>query len=366
MKQIYKIVVTGGPCGGKTTAMSWIQNSFTAMGYDVLFIPESATEIIVAGAPHDKFTVASGLERSIISLQIAKEKIYYDIAQHLRSDKVLIVCDRGVLDCKAFMPDGEFETELSLLGKSFVELRDGYDAVFHLVTAAKGAEKYYTTANNTARTETPAQAAALDDKIIGVWTGHPRLRIIGNDGDFNAKMQKLITEIAYFVCGQTPLLFERRFLVKYPDADMLKNLENCHKIDIVQTYLRYSSEDELRIRKRGENGQYVYYKTFKRKVSDTERIELEERLSKDEYLRLLCDADPEKMQICKTRYCITYKNQYIQLDVFPFWSDKAIAEVRIASEDEKVLLPEWVEVIKDITGDESYKNRSLAASLKNK
>ena len=36
MQQITKIVITGGPCAGKTTAMSWIQNSFTRRGYVVL------------------------------------------------------------------------------------------------------------------------------------------------------------------------------------------------------------------------------------------------------------------------------------------------------------------------------------------
>lgn len=31
--EITKIVITGGPCAGKTTAMSWIQSNFTKMGY---------------------------------------------------------------------------------------------------------------------------------------------------------------------------------------------------------------------------------------------------------------------------------------------------------------------------------------------
>lgn len=29
VQKITKIVLTGGPCAGKTTAMSWIQNAFT-------------------------------------------------------------------------------------------------------------------------------------------------------------------------------------------------------------------------------------------------------------------------------------------------------------------------------------------------
>lgn len=46
---ITKIVITGGPCAGKTTAMSWIQSNFTKMGYTVLFVPETATELITGG-----------------------------------------------------------------------------------------------------------------------------------------------------------------------------------------------------------------------------------------------------------------------------------------------------------------------------
>lgn len=39
---IRKIVITGGPCAGKTTGMSWIQKAFEAMGYLLLFLTEPA------------------------------------------------------------------------------------------------------------------------------------------------------------------------------------------------------------------------------------------------------------------------------------------------------------------------------------
>ena len=47
--EITKIVITGGPCAGKSTAISWVQNAFTQMGYTVLFVPETATELITGG-----------------------------------------------------------------------------------------------------------------------------------------------------------------------------------------------------------------------------------------------------------------------------------------------------------------------------
>ena len=47
--QITKIVITGGPCAGKTTGMGRIQKEFVKLGYKVLFVPETATELITGG-----------------------------------------------------------------------------------------------------------------------------------------------------------------------------------------------------------------------------------------------------------------------------------------------------------------------------
>lgn len=76
-KQITKIVITGGPCAGKTTAMSRIQRAFTNMGYAVVFIPETATELITGGiAP---WTLETNLDYQLcqIKLQLEKEKNFH-------------------------------------------------------------------------------------------------------------------------------------------------------------------------------------------------------------------------------------------------------------------------------------------------
>lgn len=87
-----------------------------------------------------------------MKLQLAKEKIFAEGAEKLfGKDKVLVVCDRGMMDNKAYMTENEFANALQLLDCSETELRDEYDAVFHLVTAAKGAKEFYTTVNNGAK-----------------------------------------------------------------------------------------------------------------------------------------------------------------------------------------------------------------------
>ena len=107
-------------------------------------------------------------------------------------------------------------------------------------------------------------------------------------------------------------------------------------------------------------GNYVYFQTTKKTVSGLKRVEIEKRLSKDEYLTRLMDADPTKRQIRKTRYCLTYENQYFELDVYPFWTDKAILEIELSDENTEIVFPRQIEVIEEVTDNEAYKNASLA------
>ena len=346
MVQITKIVITGGPCAGKSTAMSWVQNAFTQKGYKVLFIPETATELITGGiAP---WTCGSNgeFQKCLLRMQLEKERVFEQAAKTMNAEKVLIVCDRGALDNKAYMDSLEFAQVLEYLEMSEVDLRDNYDAVFHLVTAAKGAAEFYTTANNNARTETVEEAAAIDDKLIAAWTGHPHLRVIDNSSDFDEKLKRLISEISSFLGEPEPYEIERKYLIEYPDIKWLESLPNCQRIEIIQTYLM-SDQD-------------IYFQTIKRKVSGAKRVEIETRLSEKEYLSLMMEADTTRRQIRKSRYCLMYDNQYFEIDIYPFWKDKAIAEIELNDEKAEVRFPKQIKVIREVTGDESYKNASLA------
>ncbi len=359
--KISRIVVTGGPCAGKTTAMSWIQNAFTQKGYSVVFVPETATELIAGGAAPWLCRSARGFQASLMQLQLHKEQAFSNVAGLMKTDRALVVCDRGALDNRAYMDPLDFQYVLQELGTNEVDLRDHYDAVFHLVTAAKGAEAFYTRANNAARTETPEEAAALDDKLIAAWTGHPHLRVVDNSTSFEKKMLRLLKEISSFLGEPEPMEIERKYLIAYPDLKKLERMPNCTRVDIIQTYLRTDDpEEELRVRQRGADGHYIYFKTRKRKAGDGKRVEVETRLSQDEYLRLLMDADPQCRQIRKTRYCLSANGMYYEIDVYPFLTDKAILEVELREEGDKVVIPRFLKVIREVTGEEAYLNHSLA------
>lgn len=358
--KITKIVITGGPSAGKTTGLSWIQNEFTKLGYTVLFVPETATELISGGVTPWGCGSNLDYQKCQMRLQLEKERLFEQAAKTMKAEKVLIVCDRGTMDNRAYMNELEFSQLLNEVGSDEIQLRDSYDAVFHMVTAAKGAEKFYTTENNSARTETVEQAAALDDKLIAAWTGHPHLRVIDNSTNFEDKLKRLIAEIRSFLGEPEPMEIERKFLIEYPDIKWLESLPNCRKVDIIQTYLVSGNGDELRVRQRGENGSYICFKTRKRLIDGMKRIELEERLSQEEYMRLLMEADPTKRPIRKTRYCLTWDNQYFEIDVYPFWNDRAVAEIELSDENTPIRFPKELKVIREVTDDPAYKNAALA------
>ena len=358
---ISKIVITGGPCGGKTTALSRIQRDLSHLGYTVLIVPETATSLISGGVAPWTCGTNEEYQKCQMLLQLQKEQIFEQAARTMSNDKILIVCDRGELDNKVYMDDEEFGRVLEYLGRSEAELRDGYDAVFHLVTAAKGAEEYYSLENNEARYESVEEAAEMDDKFIAAWTGHPYLRVIDNSSDFEEKMRKLIREITYFLGELAPYEIERKFLVEFPNLEWLESLDACERVEITQHYLRSDEDEEIRIRRRGSGENSMFYLTEKRLVDGHKVMRTQRRLTEGEYHMLLVQADPKRREIRKTRYCLTYKNQYFEIDVFPCWDDQAIVEIELSSEDTPVAFPPELRVIREVTGNPNYRNAAIAS-----
>lgn len=362
-KEVTKIVITGGPCAGKSTALSWIREEFTKKGYAVVFVPESATELILAGITRSRLQSDLEFQLAILKNQLEKEKLFEQAARKfVNEDKILIVCDRGTIDNKAYMSGFDFKQLIKMMGLSEIEMRDSYDAVFHLVTAAKGAEEFYTKANNNARSESLDEARHADSRALNAWTGHPHLRVIDNSTNFEDKIKRLIFEISSFLGEPVSHEIERKYLIEYPNLDVLEQ-HNVKKVEIIQTYLYSANGEEIRIRQRGDNNNFIYTKTTKHAITGIKRVEVEKRITKDEYLSLLLEANTHLNQIRKTRYCLVYKNQYIEIDTYPFSTEKAIMEIELSTEDSEVNLPDFVKVIKEVTNDDKYKNYNLAKTL---
>lgn len=366
---IRKIVITGGPCAGKTTALSWVVENFTKMGWKVLTVEEAATQVIMRPLRPNVDLTLMGFQDLIMKTQVfledSTEQAIKDNVNSLykEDDKVLIVCDRGICDGAAYVSKTEFEVLLTKNNLSLQRAFGRYDAVFHLVTAADGAQKYYSLVGNKARTETKEQAVALDKKTQNAWIGHPHLRIIDNKGlTFRKKLQKLMAEIAQELGEPGPLEGRRRFLLGIPEEEVAR--KEFRKVEIMQTYLPSEGDKEVYVRQRGINGEFSFTKTVCYGASDPVRsIELESRIEGDEYAKHLIAADSRMAQLRKNRYCyVDQERHYIVIDFFIGTPSYALLEIEVRDKNDDVTLPDWARerVVREVTNDPRFSNYEIS------
>ena len=356
MAEIVKIALTGGPCGGKTGALGYLKQALTDRGVAVACVEEAASVIkkrIRNGelpADMDSYAFHSLLFRAQLS---AENEALRQLAE-AKAEKAVLLCDRGLMDSKAYVLPEDFARYSSVYGsENRILCRD--DAVFHLVTAADGAEESYV--NNAEREETPEQARERDKRTLAVWAGTPHLRVIDNRTDFPGKLRRLLDEVLAVVGIPEPLEIERKFLILYPDLKKLNALPVCRKVPMSQTYLETPEEGRFRVRKRGED---VFIKTSKQKISELKRIEREELITEEQYTQYISKKEYCQGTISKDRYCFVWKNQYFELDVFPFWDKTALIEIELLNENQPYELPDFLVALREVTYEKQFRNKSLA------
>ena len=163
--------------------------------------------------------------------------------------------------------------------------------------------------------------------------------------------------------GVLPLEIERKFLIEMPDVSRLLSLPDAAVFEISQTYLVSKPGEETRVRCRlSRGGEAEYFKTTKRTLSGAKRVEIEEEITQEAYEQLLAKADPARRTIHKTRYCVPSGAHTLEIDVYPFWQDRAILEIELAAEEDTFCLPGEIRVIREVTDDPRYKNAALASA----
>ena len=362
MSNIKRIVLTGGPCAGKTTALVRIIEHFSSLGFKVCTVPEVPTMYTQGGwsylTKNPKLYYEG--ELAILQTQLALEDSFMRLAETC-SKPAFVVCDRGTMDISAYIAPEMWNEITSRCNTTTYELRHRYDAVLHLVSAADGAEQYYTVATNSSRYEQANEeglriARDLDKKVNKAWTGHPHLRVINNHDDFDAKLRRVLKEISNVLGIPQPIEEERKYMV-----ELTGELPECIESEITQTYLVADPDCEVRLRRRSWHGEIVNVHKTKKRVSPTEVLETERQVSNALYESLLQQADPYRSTIHKKLRSFIWKGQYFELDIFqkPV-SDLMILETKGVASDESVKFPPFVRVIEDITGNKKFYNYNIA------
>ena len=173
-----RIVLTGGPGGGKTTALDLFRRELKGK---IASVPEAATMIFSGGIDRtndDK--VACAQQIAIFNLQRNLENI-----QRRRYPDRLILCDRGCLDGLAYWP-GSDDDFFKTMNTSLDEELNRYDAVIFFETAAKSGQEIRS--NNPIRNESEEKAIILDERLQQIWSQHPNFYLVGSSESFIRKI----------------------------------------------------------------------------------------------------------------------------------------------------------------------------------
>jgi predicted ATPase len=194
---IQRVVLTGGPCAGKSTALRQLADWLRAADVQVFHVHEASTLLLSAGihVAGQSLERMVAFQRGIVQVQLALEEAFLHFARHQDRHAVLL-CDRGVLDGAAYLPPAAWAEVLRELGLREIDLLRRYDAVIHLVTAAYGAEGHYGTQSNAVRYENVEEARGVDDRLRLAWRDHPNQRLIDNATGLEEKMRRVLHAVS--------------------------------------------------------------------------------------------------------------------------------------------------------------------------
>ncbi len=165
-----------------------------------------------------------------------------------------------------------------------------------------------------------------------------------------------------------PLEIERRFLIERPDEAVLAAWPGAHRYAIEQIYLPDSADGRHgRVRHRSSADGDEYFYTAKLRFTDMTRVELEHRITAEEYRAFSASAhiDGEApAKISKVRWCLPCEGHVAEVDIYPFWDRRAVVEVELGREDEQFTLPPILKVLREVTGVRGLNNRDMACFMR--
>ncbi len=297
--------------------------------------------------------------------QIVVEDYFINLAKLDPSKDAVLIMDRGFMDNMAYMSKGALQAFKQKYDVNMDRIRDTrYDMVLHLVTAANGAEKYYTLTNNKARTETIEQAVAIDNKIKDVWNGHPNHVIIGNEKTFNEKLTRVYNSIVSMLDYPKEITYTRKFLIDpgwsmndFPEQENRQTFtETINFLDEPKTEFNLDPERPhiSYVKRRESETGSITYSYIMRIISDLqeERMELRRTLTADEYIaRLSTKSDNKRFPLKKQISVFVYKNAIYHLETITNGTNKTkILRINSKIKGDSTDIPPYIKVMADITG----------------
>jgi len=194
-----RVVLTGGPCAGKTTTLNKLRCKF---GARIVVVPETATMLLSSGFPIPGKDIEWSPEwqmefqSAIFSVQKSMENAYTLLAQEKGAS--LVICDRGLLDGAAYTQGG-LKAFCQIHNVDLATVLARYEAVIHLESLAVGRPELYGKTSNEKRMESLEEAQKLEFAIRMIWSNHSNYFFINSENTMTEKISKVIDIIKRLV-----------------------------------------------------------------------------------------------------------------------------------------------------------------------
>ncbi|XP_039437313.1 TRPL translocation defect protein 14 isoform X3 [Culex pipiens pallens] len=331
----------------------------------------SCPRCLAAAAEKPNGSEAYKFQENLIRTMIQIENTFFELGRSCTRN-CLIICDRGVMDASAFVSKEKWERMLKTNTWNPVELRDNrYNHILHMVSAANGAEAFYSTEDHACRSEGVDLARELDYKSAAAWIGHPYFDVIDNSTDFENKVNRMIECVCQKLgidTGDRLLTTSKKvkFLVSELPVDSL--FPAFQDFEVVHHYLQSAGPRvQARLRKRGQNGHFSYIHTIRRPHLHGQSIEVKTQLTHRDYLNMLTQRDDAHFTIYKKRRCFLVNNQYFQMDIYkepghPRCKGLILLETytSLSGDKLKCILPKFLNIVKEVTGHPDYSMFNLS------
>jgi len=269
----FVVVLTGGPCAGKTSAMAFLRDRLSKRGFQVLTVPENATHFLAnsegfqaewAGKP-----AQVEMQRIFLEYQISQEESFKAFAKLHPTKQSILLLDCCTLNSKVYLSDEQWKQVLALPGHSQLteqQLFTRYDLVIHMVSCAfEGLYEWGPGSNNPGRYHSPEEAKECDKRSLDVFANHPQVRVVPHFPDFDSKMQQVLQFLndAFHIDGLTGRRHRQQVRIKDP-AGLAAVAAQATSTSFIVTSTFLDDQMERSLRRRATVPTKVWLENFRK------------------------------------------------------------------------------------------------------
>ena len=376
-ERIKTVVLTGGPCAGKTTLMEKFRNEVDSIPkVKVFFAKEAATLLKQSGINFVDAGADDTFQRMIINQQLIAERIARITAEKFAAAhpdyKIIIICDRGIMDGEAYFEDkNEFMRLLADFELTKKTVYKRYDMILFLRSAAGGTTEFYTTMDGTPRDETPEQAIDLDTGVYNAWCEHTNFSSVENSFKFYEKLDVAISRILKMAGIKEPKKHFKRYLIEAPNLVELLTDYNTTTVNEQIFFLNSKEESNvyyIKIQRKGNEVRYSKREVRLGMAKNDEGVqeytrvfENDSTLTENGFLKEMARLNPFILPLNRTLLAFNCNfSVRCELEMYPLVKDKMILKVYMDSEKDYNFIDSYYHVIKEVTSDLKYSTLELA------